>query len=158
MTAGATTTFDKVRAIEDWMGAHTEYSLNAPLSPPNVDVVDDFLFRSRIGWCEQIASSLVVLARSVGIPARLVTGFVPGTQDALTGRPIGVNGMAKSVIGYIASSIGVQVDVDNLLTRVGMNFGFSLLNSLTAATMLSLEYWDPSSDSTSSLGRLRNFS
>ena len=86
MTAGATTTFDKVRAIEGWMGAHTEYSLNAPLSPPNVDVVDDFLFRSRIGWCEQIASSLVVLARSVGIPARLVTGFVPGTQDALTGR------------------------------------------------------------------------
>ena len=86
ITSGATTTFDKVRAIETWLAAHTEYSLNAPLSPPNVDVVDDFLFRSRIGWCEQIASSLVVLARSAGIPARLATGFVPGTRDALTGR------------------------------------------------------------------------
>ena len=73
-------------AIEDWMGAHTEYSLNAPLSPPGVDVVDDFLFRSKLGWCEQIASSLVVLARSVGIPARLATGFAPGERDALTGR------------------------------------------------------------------------
>jgi hypothetical protein len=49
-------------------------------------VVDDFVFRSRLGWCEQIASTLVVMARSVGIPARLTTGFVPGERDALTGR------------------------------------------------------------------------
>ncbi len=42
--------------------------------------------RAGSGWCEQIASSLVVLARSVGIPARLVTGFAPGARDALTGR------------------------------------------------------------------------
>jgi rod shape-determining protein MreD len=63
--------------------------------------------------------------------AGTLTGAAIGlAQDALTGRPIGVNGMAKSVIGYIASSISVQVDVDNLTTRVVMNFGFSLLNSL----------------------------
>lgn len=60
-----------------------------------------------------------------------LTGAAIGlVQDALTGRPIGVNGMAKSVIGYIAASIGIQVDVDNLTTRVVMNFAFSLLNSL----------------------------
>ena len=63
--------------------------------------------------------------------AGTLTGAAIGlVQDALTGRPIGVNGMAKSVIGFIAASIGVQVDVDNLTTRVVMNFGFSLLNSL----------------------------
>ncbi len=63
--------------------------------------------------------------------AGTLTGAAIGlVQDALTGRPIGVNGMAKSVIGYIAASIGVQVDVDNLVTRVLMNFGFSLLNSI----------------------------
>ncbi len=38
--------------------------------------------------------------------------------------------MAKSVIGYIAASIGIQVDVENLTTRVFINFGFFLLNSL----------------------------
>jgi len=60
-----------------------------------------------------------------------LTGATIGLlQDALTGRPIGVNGIAKSVIGYIGASIGVQVDVDNLTTRVVMNFGFSILNSL----------------------------
>ena len=76
---GPPTTFDKVLALEAWLGAHVKYSITAPLAPQGVDVVDDFLFRSRLGWCEQVASSLVVLARSVGIPARLATGFVPGT-------------------------------------------------------------------------------
>jgi transglutaminase-like putative cysteine protease len=86
VTANASTTYDKIKALEAWLGANTKYSINAPLSPKGVDVVDDFLFRSRVGWCEQIASSLVVLARSVGIPARLTTGFVPGSRDGLSGR------------------------------------------------------------------------
>ncbi len=86
ITANESTVYDKIRAIEAWLGTHTKYSLNAPLSSPDVDVVDDFLFHTRLGWCEQIASSLVVLARSAGIPARLATGFVPGGRDPLTGR------------------------------------------------------------------------
>jgi rod shape-determining protein MreD len=62
--------------------------------------------------------------------AGTATGAAIGLlQDALTNQPIGVNGMAKSVIGYIASSIGIQVDVDSLTTRVLMNFVFFLLNS-----------------------------
>jgi hypothetical protein len=86
ITAGAPTTYDKIVAIENWLGAHTRYSLDAPLSPKGADVVDYFLFESRLGWCEQVSSSMVVLARSVGIPARLATGFVPGSRDGLTGR------------------------------------------------------------------------
>lgn len=84
-TAGLTNDYDRVRALEAWMGTQTTYSLDAPLAPQGVDVVDDFLFESRQGWCEQIASSLVVMARSLGMPARLVTGYTPGDRDALTG-------------------------------------------------------------------------
>jgi rod shape-determining protein MreD len=63
--------------------------------------------------------------------AGAVTGALIGLfEDALTGLPIGINGMAKSIIGYAASSIGLQVDVENVLTRVLMNFGFSLLQSV----------------------------
>jgi transglutaminase-like putative cysteine protease len=86
VTAGQPTAYDKVRAIEQWLSENTRYSLDAPLSPRGVDVVDHFLFTSRLGWCEQVASSLTVMARSVGIPARLATGFVPGEKDGLSGR------------------------------------------------------------------------
>ena len=61
-----------------------------------------------------------------------LTGAVIGLlEDALTGQPIGVNGMSKTVVGYIAASIGLQVDVEaSRTTRIVMNFLFSLLNSL----------------------------
>ncbi|CAN5442651.1 hypothetical protein BH10ACT1_BH10ACT1_15370 [soil metagenome] len=85
VTAGADTTYDKIIALEEWMGSRTEYSLDAPLSPEGVDVVDHFLFTSKQGWCEQVASSLVVMARANGVPARLVTGFVPEDRDRVTG-------------------------------------------------------------------------
>ena len=86
VTAPVEGRYDRVRALIGWLGENTTYSIEAPTAPPGREVVDDFLFRTRVGWCEQIASSLVVMARSVGIPARLATGFVPGTRDPLTGR------------------------------------------------------------------------
>ena len=62
--------------------------------------------------------------------AGTLTGAAIGLlQDALTAQPIGVNGMAKSVVGYIAASIGIQIDVENLTTRILINFGFFMLNS-----------------------------
>lgn len=77
--------YDRIRALEAWMGDNLEYSIDAPPSPRGVDAVDDFLFESRLGWCEQIASSLVVMARSLGIPARLATGFVASERDRMSG-------------------------------------------------------------------------
>ncbi|MFZ4518957.1 MAG: transglutaminaseTgpA domain-containing protein [Microthrixaceae bacterium] len=77
---------DVVEAIEAWLGDNVKYSLDAPLAPPDQDVVDHFLFESRQGWCEQVASSLVVLARLNGVPARLATGFTPGEYDRATQR------------------------------------------------------------------------
>jgi rod shape-determining protein MreD len=62
--------------------------------------------------------------------AGTVTGATIGLlQDVLTNQPIGVNGMAKAAIGYAASSLGSQIDVDNLGTRALLSFGFSLLQS-----------------------------
>lgn len=63
--------------------------------------------------------------------AGCVTGAVIGLlEDLLTHQPVGINGMAKAMVGYAASSIGVQVDVENITTRVLMNFGFSALQSV----------------------------
>lgn len=47
-------------------------------SPPNRDAVNDFLFNSRRGYCDQFATAMAVLLREIGIPSRLVTGYVTG--------------------------------------------------------------------------------
>ena len=62
--------------------------------------------------------------------AGTITGMIIGLlQDALTAQPIGVNGMAKSVVGYLAASIGLKIDVESVTTRVVISFGFSLVSS-----------------------------
>ena len=63
--------------------------------------------------------------------AGTVTGAVIGLlQDVLSGMPMGVNGMAKSVVGYAAASLGSRIDVDNTATRATLTFFFSLLQSV----------------------------
>lgn len=76
-------TYDTILAYQDWLALNTEYDLNAPV--PDGDAVDDFLFGSQRGFCEQIASSLVVMLRAQGVPARLATGYIPGTRDRISG-------------------------------------------------------------------------
>lgn len=59
----------------------------------------------------------------------MVTGAVIGLlQDTLTHQPIGLYGMAKTVVGYAASSLGVRIDVENPGSRLLMTFGFYLLH------------------------------
>jgi len=85
VTAGRATTYDKVLALEEWMGRNTRYALDIPPLPPGEDAVERFLFVDRVGFCEQIGSSLVVMLRSLGIPARLAVGYAPGERNPFTG-------------------------------------------------------------------------
>jgi rod shape-determining protein MreD len=63
--------------------------------------------------------------------AGTTTGATIGLlQDVITIQPIGVNGMAKAVIGYAAASLGSRIDVENSATRAVLTFGFSLLQSV----------------------------
>lgn len=85
ITAGATTTYGRVMAVQRWLHQHTRYDLDVPSDPPGVDAVDEFLFERRRGFCEHIASAMAMLLRAVGVPTRFVTGFGPGERNALTG-------------------------------------------------------------------------
>ena len=78
-------TYDTILAYERWLSTNTVYDLNAPVPGDDADAVDDYLFESRRGFCEQIASSLVVMLRSQGVPARLATGYIPGERDRVSG-------------------------------------------------------------------------
>jgi len=61
--------------------------------------------------------------------AGMLTGCAIGiTQDALTHLPIGIYGISKTIVGYVASSIGVRVDVDNPGSRFLMVVFFTFLH------------------------------
>lgn len=61
------------------------YDLEVEKFPEDSEFVDYFLFETKRGFCEHFATSMVILCRLNGIPARLVTGFLPGEYNFLTG-------------------------------------------------------------------------
>ncbi len=85
VTTQARTRYDAVSAVERYLRSNETYRLDSPVPSPGQDPVDDFLFDSHQGFCEQFASAEVVLLRARGIPARLATGFAYG-QPAPAGR------------------------------------------------------------------------
>ncbi|HXQ64132.1 MAG TPA: DUF3488 and transglutaminase-like domain-containing protein [Steroidobacteraceae bacterium] len=54
------------------------FSYTLEPAPLGAEPVDDFLFRTREGFCEHYASAFAVLARAAGIPARVVVGYQGG--------------------------------------------------------------------------------
>jgi len=50
-------------------------------------------------------------------------------QDAISHRPIGINGIAKTTVGFLAGSVGIRIDVENYVIRVLFIFALSLLSS-----------------------------
>jgi rod shape-determining protein MreD len=50
-------------------------------------------------------------------------------EDALTHRPIGINGASKTVVGFLAASVGVRIAVENQMIRLFLNFALSLLST-----------------------------
>jgi rod shape-determining protein MreD len=68
------------------------------------------------------------VARRRPIPG-LITGALIGTlQDAWTLQPIGLFGIAKTIVGYLGSSLGVKLDVDNPGSRFLMTFAFVVIH------------------------------
>ncbi|HSK88812.1 MAG TPA: transglutaminase-like domain-containing protein [Anaerolineales bacterium] len=82
ITADKTSAYDKAKAIEAYLRANYPYDLEVPAPPPDRDVADYFLFDLKKGYCDYYATSMVVLARASGIPARFVSGYSSGAYDA----------------------------------------------------------------------------
>lgn len=73
--------YQKATLIKQAIEKQIVYDLQAPAVPDGQDPVDFVLFESRRGYCDLFASSMVLCARAVGLPARYVTGFYPSHNE-----------------------------------------------------------------------------
>jgi len=77
LTENGTNPYDQAVALEAYLRTYP-YTLDVPPPPQDRDIADYFLFDLLTGYCDYYASSMVVMARSIGLPARLVTGYASG--------------------------------------------------------------------------------
>lgn len=83
--AHAATMYDKVVALESYFRNNYSYSTDIQL-PPGEEGVSWFLFdnSSHKGFCNYFSTSMTVMARSLGVPTRVVAGYTNGEYDAKT--------------------------------------------------------------------------
>lgn len=77
VTAGIPDVFSKVTALQNYLLENYAYTTDLP-DPGPEPPLEAFLFTHRRGHCEYFATALTILARSIGIPARMVNGFLGG--------------------------------------------------------------------------------
>ena len=67
---------EAAQVVADYLAAVAEYDPDTPAAPEGEDFVAWFLTESHRGYCMHFASAAVLLLRSMGVPARYVSGFV----------------------------------------------------------------------------------
>ncbi|MEM7118519.1 MAG: transglutaminaseTgpA domain-containing protein, partial [Chloroflexota bacterium] len=95
LTATEPTPYDQAKTIEQYLRTFP-YTLDLPAPPPNRDIADYFLFDLQTGYCDYYATSMVVLARAAGLPARLAVGYIHGSYEVETGRYVVTEAEAHS--------------------------------------------------------------
>ncbi len=78
VTRRAPTIHEKVLLTEGYLQNNFRYSLEVKPPPDGMLPIEDFLFHQKTGYCEYYATAMVLMLRYLGIPTRLVTGFLAG--------------------------------------------------------------------------------
>jgi transglutaminase-like putative cysteine protease len=81
LARGATTPYQLVRRVQEHLSTGFTYTETPPAARLPLDA---FLFRDKAGYCQQFSGAMALLLRMGGVPARVASGFSPGTYD--TGR------------------------------------------------------------------------
>ncbi len=80
LTSRADNPYDTARIIEAYLQRTKNYSLD--VNRPTENIAASFLFEMEKGYCTYFATTMVVMLRTQGIPARFVTGYTPGQRVA----------------------------------------------------------------------------
>jgi transglutaminase-like putative cysteine protease len=84
--ADAHTPLEEALAVQQYLTDPTVFSYDATVpSGAGDDALQDFLFTTHRGFCQQFASSMAVLMRALGVPARVAVGFTPGVYNSGAG-------------------------------------------------------------------------
>ncbi|MEK7353349.1 MAG: transglutaminaseTgpA domain-containing protein, partial [Chloroflexota bacterium] len=143
---GAATDYDKAARLERFLLTNYPYKLDIEPLPPGRDAVDFFLFEQQAGYCANFATAMAVMARHVGLPARVAAGYLPGLIDPLTGAHIVRVGDAHAWVeihfqrqGWVAFDPTPRADaaMGFLTRRSRVHFGLEDFTGLTFAGMLS---------------------
>ncbi|HEX9609497.1 MAG TPA: transglutaminase domain-containing protein [Candidatus Limnocylindria bacterium] len=82
VTAGTQNPYQQAKALARYLSHDPSftYATRAPVPAAGQDLVDFFLFdeEGRTGYCQYYASAMALMARSLGLPARVAVGFAPG--------------------------------------------------------------------------------
>jgi len=83
LTKHETNRYDKVQALLTYLqSSRFTYQIDGvPIPSGRTDYVDQFLFDTHFGYCDNFSTAMAVLLRASGIPTRWVKGFTPGTYD-----------------------------------------------------------------------------
>jgi transglutaminase-like putative cysteine protease len=108
------------RRFVDWLHRDFKYTISAP--PVGFHATDDFLFSTRLGFCQHFSSAYAVFMRAAGVPTRVVTGYVGGhynrygaywllkTKDAHAWNEVWVEGR-----GWVRVDPTAAIAPDNIL-------------------------------------------
>jgi protein-glutamine gamma-glutamyltransferase len=80
--AAGSSAYDLVKSTERYLRTRYEYSEGPRLREYPLE---SFLFEDRIGYCQQFSGAMALLLRMQGVPARVATGFSPGSYNRETG-------------------------------------------------------------------------
>ena len=78
LKAQSRTPYEYVRRVTAYLQDGFTYTETPPARPVPID---SFLFRDKVGYCQQFSGAMALLLRMGGVPARVATGFTPGTLD-----------------------------------------------------------------------------
>ena len=96
VTIGALSNYHMMRLLEEYLSQNYTYTLTPQPVPEDQDFVDHFLFDTREGHCVYFATAFVTMARSLGMPARYVEGFLVNGVPAEDGFVNVLNSMAHA--------------------------------------------------------------
>ena len=81
VTADAATTFERAATLQAFFRSDGGFVYDLETEPGNSSSALVNFLQNRRGYCEQFAASMAVMARALGIPARVAVGFTPGTAQ-----------------------------------------------------------------------------